>query len=56
VRIDLADDLPALGVVVLDEADRAGERALVAFEQALGEGSLGRHGLAIVAGSPAWAA
>ena len=36
VRIDLADELPAGGVVVLDERDRAGERAPVAVEQALG--------------------
>ena len=44
VRIDLADERPALGVVVLDERDRPRERALVAREQALGEGSVGRHG------------
>ena len=37
VRIDLADQLPALGVVVLDQRDRPGESPLVAVEQALGE-------------------
>ena len=37
VRVDLADELPALGAVVLDERDRARERATVAVEQALGE-------------------
>ena len=36
VRVDLADELPALGAVVLDERDRARERAAVAVEQALG--------------------
>ena len=36
-RVDLADELPALGVVVLDERDRARQCALVAGEQALGE-------------------
>jgi hypothetical protein len=34
VGIDLADDLPALGLVVLDERDRTRERALVACEEA----------------------
>ena len=37
VRIDLADELPALGVVVLHERDRARQRALVARQQPLGE-------------------
>ena len=37
VRIDLAHELPALGIVVLHQRDRLGERALVAVEQALGE-------------------
>ena len=37
VRVDLADQLPALRAVVLDERDRARERAAVAVEQALGE-------------------
>ena len=40
LRIDLADERPALGVVVLDQRDAARERALVAGEQALGEGGL----------------
>ena len=35
VRIDLAHELPALGAIVLDERDRARERAAVAVEQAL---------------------
>ena len=39
VRVDLADELPALGAVVLDERDRARERAAVAVEQALCEAS-----------------
>ena len=47
-RIHLADERPALGVVVLDQRDRARERTLVAREQALGEiggGASGRgHG------------
>jgi hypothetical protein len=46
VRIDLVDDLPALGVVVLHERDRAGQRALVAGQQPIGDGSVGRHGTA----------
>ena len=37
VRVDLAHELPALGAVVLDERDRARQRAAVAGEQALGE-------------------
>ena len=41
VRVDLADELPALGVVVLDERDAARERALVARQQALGEAAAG---------------
>ena len=45
VRVDLAHERPALGVVVLDERDAARERALVAGEQALGErGLCVRHG------------
>jgi hypothetical protein len=36
VRIDLAHELPALGPVVLDERDRAGKRAAITVEQALG--------------------
>ena len=35
--VDLADELPAAGVVVLDERDAARERAAVAVEQALRE-------------------
>ena len=42
VRVDLAHELPARGVVVLDERDRARQRALVAGEQALGEVGVGR--------------
>ena len=41
LRIDLADELPALGIVVLDERDRPRQRAPVAVEQALGEGLVG---------------
>ena len=51
LRVDLADELPALGLVVLDERDRARERALVAREQALGEARVvrgGRHGRAMM--------
>ena len=46
LRIDLAHERPALGVVVLDQRDRARQRALVAREQALGElgGGLARGG------------
>ena len=44
VRVDLAHELPALRVVVLDERDRARQRALVAAEQALGEGRVCGHG------------
>ena len=40
LRVDLADERPALGVVVLDQRDAARQRALVAGEQALGEGGL----------------
>jgi hypothetical protein len=36
-RIDLAHERPAVGVVVLDQRDRARQRALVAREEALGE-------------------
>jgi hypothetical protein len=44
-REDLTDELPALRVVVLDQGDRAGKRALVAGDQALGEALFGllRH-------------
>ena len=35
---DLANEVPASGVVVLDERDRAGEGPAVAVEQASGEG------------------
>jgi hypothetical protein len=53
VRVDLAHELPALGVVVLDQGDRTGERALVAGEQALGEvgggASRGGHGAILFA-------
>jgi hypothetical protein len=38
VRVDLADERPALGVVVLDERDRARQRTLVAGKQALRQG------------------
>ena len=47
VRVDLADELPARRVVVLDERDGPRQRALVAVEQALGEG---------LGAVPAWAA
>jgi hypothetical protein len=43
VRVDLADEIPALGLVVLDERDRAREGAPVAVEQALGEGLVRGH-------------
>ena len=43
VGIDLAHELPALGAVVLDERDRARERAAVAVEQALCERRLGHR-------------
>jgi hypothetical protein len=36
-REHLADQLPAGGLAVLDQGDRAGERALVAGHQALRE-------------------
>ena len=38
VRIDLFDQLPALRAIVLDQRDRARERAAVAVEQALRQG------------------
>ena len=37
LRVDLAHQLPALGVVVLDQRDRARERALVARQQVVGQ-------------------
>jgi hypothetical protein len=37
LRVYLADERPALGVVVLDERDGSGEGSFVAGEQALGE-------------------
>ena len=44
VRVDLAHERPALGVVVLDQRDAARQRALVAGEESLGERGLGvRH-------------
>ena len=56
VRVDLADELPALGAIVLDERDRARQRAAVAVEQALGErrarSSSGNHRRAVSAGAP----
>ena len=43
VRVDLANQLPAGRIVVLDQRDRAGERAAVAVEQTLGEGRVWRR-------------
>ena len=43
LRIDLADELPAARIVVLDERDPARERAAVAAEESLREGALLRH-------------
>src|SRR5262245_28938632 len=44
-RIDLAHEVPALGVVVLDERDGARQRPLVPVEQSLGETvAVGGHG------------
>ena len=51
VRVDLADELPALGVVVLDQRDRPRQRALVAVEQALGEVWRSPCGAAIAPGT-----
>jgi hypothetical protein len=48
LRIDLADDRVALGILVLHERDRTGQRAAVAVEQALGEGAVVGHGRGIM--------
>ena len=48
VRIDLAHQLPAGGVVVLDERDAARQRALVAAQQPLGERRLLRTVPAVI--------
>ena len=49
VRVDLADERPALGVVVLDERDGARQRALVARRAAARRGSARRHGARMMA-------
>ena len=53
VRIDLANERPALGIVVLDQRDRARQGTLVAGKHALGEvggcGSGARHGWGLYA-------
>ena len=43
VRVDLAHELPAGGVVGLHQRDRAGQRALVAGEESLGERVFGHR-------------
>jgi len=55
VRIDLLDELPTLRAVVLDERDRARERAAIAVQQTSGKGRVGHRG-AIIAGQYDWAA